>query len=60
MSNYIVLDHKETLHDKSKINLFGTAYEIPKEDNYFDTVLCTEILNTWKNQIKQLKKQIEF
>jgi len=29
---------------KSKIDLFGTAYNIPVDDNYFDTALCTAVL----------------
>lgn len=44
VTEYIGLDHEDTLHDKSKIDLFGTAYNIPVDDNYFDTVLCTAVL----------------
>lgn len=44
VTEHIGLDHEETLHDKSKIDLFGTAYNIPVADNYFDTVLCTAVL----------------
>lgn len=43
-SEYVGLDHVDTFHDKSKIDLFGTAYKIPKENEYFDTILCTEVL----------------
>lgn len=44
ITEHIGLDHEDTLHDKSKIDLFGTAYNIPVDDNYFDTVLCTAVL----------------
>jgi SAM-dependent methyltransferase len=41
---HVGLDHVETFHDKSKIDLFGTAYEIPAEDCSFDSALCTAVL----------------
>jgi 2-polyprenyl-3-methyl-5-hydroxy-6-metoxy-1,4-benzoquinol methylase len=44
VTEHIGLDHENSLHNKSKIDLFGTAYNIPIENGYFDTVLCTAVL----------------
>lgn len=44
VKNHFGLDHEDSLHDKAKIYLFGTAYDIPAEDEHFDTVLCTAVL----------------
>ena len=44
IDSHIGLDHIETFHDKSNIDLFGTAYEIPVEDNNFDSAICTAVL----------------
>jgi len=38
------IDHEGTLHDRYNIDLFGTAYEIPVENNSFDSALCTAVL----------------
>jgi len=44
VTEHIGVDREDTLHDKSKIDIFGTAYNIPVDDNYFDTALCTAVL----------------
>jgi len=44
VTEHIGVDHENTLHDKSKIDLFGTAYNIPVDDDYFDTAICTAVL----------------
>lgn len=41
---HVGMDHAETMHDKSNIDLFGTAYNIPAEDRSFDSALCTAVL----------------
>ena len=41
---HIGIDHEQTLHDKSNIDIFGTAYDIPVKNNSFDSALCTEVL----------------
>jgi ubiquinone/menaquinone biosynthesis C-methylase UbiE len=41
---HIGVDHADTLHDTSRVDLFGTAYEIPSPDAAFDTALCTAVL----------------
>ena len=44
VKEHIGVDHENTFHDKSNIDLFGTAYEIPTEDASFDSALCTAVL----------------
>lgn len=44
ISKHIGVDHEDTLHDKSNIDLLGTAYEIPCEAEAFDSALCTAVL----------------
>lgn len=38
------VDHQESLHDKSGVDAFGTAYAIPLESDSYDTALCTDVL----------------
>jgi SAM-dependent methyltransferase len=44
VDEHVGVDHEGTFHDKSAIDLIGTAYDIPAEDGSFDTVLCTNVL----------------
>ncbi len=44
VTEHIGVDHDETIHEKSNIDRFGTAYDIPAEDGEFDSALCTAVL----------------
>ncbi len=44
ITGHIGIDHEETLHDKSNIDRFGTAYDLPAEDGEFDSAICTAVL----------------
>ncbi|VEP16993.1 Methylase involved in ubiquinone/menaquinone biosynthesis [Hyella patelloides LEGE 07179] len=44
VDEHIGVDHESTLHDKTNINLLGTAYQIPVEDASFDSAICTAVL----------------
>ncbi len=44
VTEHIGVDHKDTLHDKSNIDRFGTAYDLPAEDEEFDCALCSAVL----------------
>jgi len=44
VTEHVGVDHAETFHDKSNIDLFGTAYDIPADDGSFDCALCTAVL----------------
>jgi SAM-dependent methyltransferase len=56
VTEHIGLDHEETLHDKANIDLFGTAYNVPIDDNYFDTDLCTAVLEHLEEPDKAIKE----
>lgn len=44
VTEHVGVDHQDTLHDKSNIDRFGTAYDIPAKDGEFDCALCTAVL----------------
>uniref|UniRef100_A0A7C3VT81 Class I SAM-dependent methyltransferase n=1 Tax=Planktothricoides sp. SpSt-374 TaxID=2282167 RepID=A0A7C3VT81_9CYAN len=44
VDKHIGVDHSETIHDRSKIDIMGTVYNIPVDDNQFDCLLCTDVL----------------
>lgn len=56
VSEYIGLDHEDTLHDKSNVDIFGTAYDIPVESESFDCVLCTAVLEHLEEPAAALKE----
>lgn len=41
VTEHIGVDHEGSTHDKSNIDLRGTAYAIPASDASFDSALCT-------------------
>lgn len=41
---HVGLEHQETMHDRSGVDLFGTAYAIPVENASFDSAICTAVL----------------
>jgi SAM-dependent methyltransferase len=44
VTEHIGVDHSDTSHDTSNIDIFSSAYSIPLEDNSFDSALCTCVL----------------
>ncbi|MCB8943685.1 MAG: class I SAM-dependent methyltransferase [Ardenticatenaceae bacterium] len=44
VTEHIGLDHEDCPHDQSNIDLFGTAYDIPVDDDSFDCVLSTAVM----------------
>jgi ubiquinone/menaquinone biosynthesis C-methylase UbiE len=44
VTEHVGVDHEDTLHDKSRVDRFGTAYEIPAVDGEFDSAVCTAVL----------------
>ena len=44
VTDHVGVDHAETLHDTSWVDVVGSAYAIPVEDETFDTALCTSVL----------------
>lgn len=44
INEHVGLDHSETQHPQDNIDLYGTAYDIPAEENSFDSALCSFVL----------------
>jgi SAM-dependent methyltransferase len=44
VSEHIGVDHEDSLHDRTRFDLMGTAYAIPAPAGRFDTALCTDVL----------------
>jgi len=44
VSEHIGLDRPQPFNPRAEIDLIGTAYEIPVENRYFDSALCTAAL----------------
>jgi SAM-dependent methyltransferase len=44
VSEYVGLDHEDSLHDRSQVDIVGTAYRIPQPDCSYDGVICTAVL----------------
>ena len=44
VTEHVGVDQEGTSHDRSNVDLFGTAYAIPVPDGSFDNALCTAVL----------------
>ena len=56
VEEHVGLDHEGTFHDKSNIDLLGTAYNIPEDDNRFDSAICTAVLEHLEEPQKALNE----
>lgn len=56
VTQHLGLDQPNTCHDKSKIDLFETAYNIPINDESFDTILCTAVLEHLEEPDKAIEE----
>lgn len=54
VEEHIGLDHEDCPHDHAHIDIFGTAYEIPVEDQSFDCALSTSVLEHLEEPQKAL------
>jgi SAM-dependent methyltransferase len=50
------VDHEATFHEKSNINIFGTAYEIPADSETFDSAICTAVMEHLEEPEKALRE----
>jgi SAM-dependent methyltransferase len=51
---HVGIDHEGTSHNKEKVDIFGTAYNIPVDPDTFDTILCTDVLEHLEEPQKAL------
>ncbi len=56
VEEHVGLDHQDSQHDKSNVDLFGSAYDIPADDNSFDCVLSTAVLEHLEEPQKALNE----
>jgi SAM-dependent methyltransferase len=50
------VDHQYTKHDMGSIDIVGTAYEIGVDECYFDSALCTSVLEHLEKPLEALKE----
>jgi SAM-dependent methyltransferase len=56
VTEHVGVDHEGTLHDRSGIDLFGTAYQIPAADSSFDSAICTAVLEHLEEPERALRE----
>jgi SAM-dependent methyltransferase len=56
VAEHVGIDHEGTQHDKTSIDLYGTAYEIPVEDGSFDSAVCTAVLEHLEEPERALRE----
>jgi SAM-dependent methyltransferase len=44
LTEHVGVDHSATQHDRSQVDLWGTAYDLPAPPDSFDSALCTAVL----------------
>lgn len=54
VTEHIGVDHQSTFHDRSNIDLFGQAYNIPADNDSFDSAICTAVLEHLEEPEKAL------
>jgi SAM-dependent methyltransferase len=56
VAEHVGIDHEGTQHDKTSIDLYGTAYDIPVEDASFDSAVCTAVLEHLEEPERALRE----
>ncbi len=56
VEEYVGLDHKDTLHGLTSVDILGTAYEIPVPNESFDSILCTAVLEHLEGPSRALRE----
>jgi SAM-dependent methyltransferase len=56
VTHHLGIDHLDTLHDRTNIDILGTAYSIPVSNEYFDTAICTAVLEHLEEPDKAIKE----
>lgn len=56
VTKHMGVDHKDTHHDKSNIDFFGTAYNIAVSDATYNSAICTAVLEHLEEPEKALRE----
>ena len=56
VAHHVGIDHLDTLHDRANIDLLGSAYDIPVSNEYFDSAICTAVLEHLEEPDKAIKE----
>jgi len=56
VEEHIGVDHSDTIHDKSNIDMIGTAYNIPVDKDSFDCAICTAVLEHLEEPEQAIKE----
>jgi len=54
VQEHVGIDHASIQDNQAKVDLFGTAYNIPVDSDSFDTILCTDVLEHLEEPQKAL------
>lgn len=54
VEEHIGLDHEDSIHGLEKVDLIGTAYNIPVADNTFNSAICTAVLEHLEEPINAI------
>ncbi len=58
VDEYVGLDHEASPHGLARVDLVGTAYEIPEADGAFDCILCTAVLEHLEDPARALRESL--
>jgi SAM-dependent methyltransferase len=56
VTEHVGVDHQGTLHDKSQVDIFGSAYDLPVEGRSFDSAICTAVLEHLEEPERALRE----
>jgi SAM-dependent methyltransferase len=56
VETHVGVDHEACIHDRSDVDLTGTAYEMPVDDEAFDSALCTAVLEHLEEPERALRE----
>ncbi len=56
VEEYIGVDHPGTMHSKDKIDVFADVYDMPFDENTFDTAILSQVIEHLENPEKAFKE----
>ena len=56
VDEHVGIDYEEGFHKKDNVDIITDAYHIPVEDENFDFILCTDVLEHLEEPLKAIKE----